>query len=226
MNGLICMKPFDVVGFATFTDFWGVPEKMIQFIQSIPQQQKKPAFVFTTFGMVALFSMRDLGREAAKQGFELIAGFTLHTPENYPPMICSRMAMEDSPHPKELATFKRVLEVLNQKFEKIKSGQSVPAINPGETFLLSLFSAPERTKARKSMGQQFVDQALCIKCGICKEGCPYHAIILEPFPKFDRTLCYGCWACFHHCPQKAIYTAKFRGRGHYPKPIGKLVGKL
>jgi Fe-S-cluster-containing hydrogenase component 2 len=38
--------------------------------------------------------------------------------------------------------------------------------------------------------------------------------------------CYGCWSCYNHCPKKAIYTRKFRGVGHYPKPNDLLKEKL
>lgn len=220
------LNAFGVVGFATFTDFWGVPEKMLRFVQALPAQQAKPAFALTTFGMIALFSLRDLGRCVVKQGFELVGGFTLHTPENYPPMICGGLAMENSPRPGELRAFEKQLKQFNQKLEQLKDGKSLRRVQPGEVFGLSRFSAPKRTTARKEMGEKFVDRDLCTKCGTCKKGCPYQAIVLDPFPEFNAALCYGCWGCFHHCPQKAIYTAKFRGRGHYPRPLQKLADKL
>ena len=217
---------FGVLGFATFTDFWGMPERMRQFIQALPKQQAKPAFTLTTFGMAVLFSLRDLSRCVSRQGFKIAAGLSLHTPENFPPLICGNMTMEDSPSPGELRVFDRKLAELNQRLEQIKAGQPFKGVKPGEAFLLSWMPARNRLAGRKDMGEKFVDEALCTKCRTCEKGCPYAAIQLDPFPKFDMTRCYGCWACFHHCPQKAVYTAKFRGRGHYPKPGKKLLEKL
>ena len=219
-------KQFDVFGFATFTDFWSIPEKMRQFIGTIQPQEGKPAFVFTTFGMVAFFSMRDLARDVANRGFRIIDGFMLHTPENFPPMICGGMGNENSPSSKELHVFNAKLKALNKKLAAIKSSQSVPIVKPGEAFILTLLSAPKRTTARVNMGEKFVDEILCTQCGICRKVCPYNAIILDPGPKFDMKLCYGCWACYNHCPQKAIFTSKFRNRGHYPSPVKKLMEKL
>ena len=82
------------------------------------------------------------------------------------------------------------------------------------------------TKARKDMGEKFVDEMLCKECGLCARGCPYNAITLNPKPQFDMTKCYGCWYCYNHCPEKAIYTEKFRGEGYYPKPNDQIQEKL
>jgi len=76
------------------------------------------------------------------------------------------------------------------------------------------------------MGEKYVDQALCTKCGQCAKGCPYGAIILSPFPSFDMAKCFGCWYCYNHCPKKAIYTKKIRNVGQYPKPNDKMEKKL
>ncbi|MBN1596401.1 EFR1 family ferrodoxin [candidate division FCPU426 bacterium] len=216
---------FDIIGFATFTDFWGVPQRMIQFLRAIPEQKGRLAFTFVTYGMFLGFALRDVSRLARSRGFKTIAGHALHTPENYPPMICNGMGMTDAPNPKELNAFQRFLLQLNNLCGDRSAGRKIKLRKIGENILF-LIPAPKRTMARKQMGTKNVDQRLCTKCRTCEKGCPYKAIALNPYPVFNQDICYGCWACFHHCPQKAIYTSKFRGRGHYPRPIKQLEEKL
>lgn len=89
--------------------------------------------------------------------------------------------------------------------------------------LLPVFSS---SKARKEMGEKFVDGSLCTECLLCSKLCPYGAIRCSTKPVFDMNKCCGCWTCYNHCPVKAIYTKKFRGMGHYPQPINQLREKL
>ncbi|MFA5357863.1 MAG: pyruvate synthase subunit PorD [archaeon] len=51
-----------------------------------------------------------------------------------------------------------------------------------------------------------VDQAKCIKCGICWANCPDAAIFKKADGKFDVNYdyCKGCLICDKLCPVKAI----------------------
>lgn len=71
-------------------------------------------------------------------------------------------------------------------------------------------------------GRSYIDQDNCIKCGKCKEMCPYNAIVYSPLPcgdncpvdaiKLDSTgiryidfnECIHCGSCVKHCPFGAI----------------------
>ncbi|MDA3937632.1 MAG: hypothetical protein PF636_12425, partial [Actinomycetota bacterium] len=55
----------DIVGFATPTDFWGVPHGFETFIDALPRQDGKPAFVFNTFGALSGRTLRILARAVA-----------------------------------------------------------------------------------------------------------------------------------------------------------------
>ena len=117
---------------------------------------------------------------------------------------------------------------MNDIGESYVKGDEIKPRNIRTGFLNNLFpkSFHRPTRAREDMGEKFVDESLCTECGICEKGCPYSAITLVPKPKFDTTKCYGCWYCYNHCPEKAIYTAKFKGEGHYPRPNEQLRAKL
>jgi ferredoxin/flavodoxin len=220
------LEPYDVVGFATFTDFWGPPYLFQAFIEGLPQQAGKLAFVFNTYGAMSGKTLRVLERAVAAKGFQVIAGHSLHTPENYPPMIARGMGAEGAPDGKEMAAFGAFISELGQFLERAQEGQQVESKKARIGLLNSILPSFSRTKARKDMGEKHVDATLCTECGVCAKQCPYGAIRLEPKPVFDMDACYGCWRCYNRCPEQAIHTDKFRGGPYYPRPNDQLRGKL
>lgn len=218
------IEKYDIIGFATFADYWGVPFLMWQFLLQLADQGK-PAFVFNTYGFISAKTLQHLSKLATHQGFRVVAGYSLHTPENYPPMIVRGKGMENAPNEKELNKFNQFLDNFDRIIAELKTGKEVkPKIEIG--FLNRLLPSLSRDRARKDMGEKFVDESLCKKCRICEKECPYEAIKLDPIPVFDMSKCRGCWSCYNHCPEKAIYTKKYLGVGHYPKPNEQLKEKL
>lgn len=49
-----------------------------------------------------------------------------------------------------------------------------------------------------------VDNAKCIKCGICVEDCPCGVVEMTDVINFDYDYCKGCGICANECPKKAI----------------------
>jgi len=221
-DGIPDLNNYSLVGFACFADHWGPSFLVEKFLKKLPQQNKKPAFVFNTYGFISGKTLKIIDKLVTKKGFLVIAGHSLHTPENFPPMIVGGRANEQAPNDKEFSNFNNFISELNAIINQIEKGKE---IKRGK-IKGSLLPAFSRTKAKKGMGEKFVDESLCTECGICEKTCPYRAIKLNPKPIFDMDKCYGCWACYNHCPTKAIYTKKFRGVGHYPKPIKQFKEKL
>lgn len=220
------LKKYDLVGLATFTDFWGVPNFFKTFIESLYPEDKKPAFIFNTFGNITGKTLAKLNGSAVLRGFNIIAGHSLHTPESFPPMVAAGNGNEKAPNKKEKDDFNTFISRLNKLIGEIKDRKEIKKIPIKKSFLTYILPAFPRTRAKKVMGSKYVDAVLCDECGICKKKCPYDAVELHPKPIFDEEKCNGCWACFNHCPELAIYTKKFRGIGHYPRPHGDLIKKL
>jgi ferredoxin len=215
----------DLVGFAAFTDFWGAPWLVHEYLGRVPVQQGKPAFVFTTFAFSSGSALRMLADWATERGFRVVAGSGLHTPENYPPMIARGRGADGAPGARELRRFRSFITTLDGIAGRLGRGEEVAEMRPGVGFAYRFIRFP-RTKARDDMGEKFVDAELCNECGMCAEQCPYGVVALAPKPVFEMAKCYGCWACYNHCPTKAIYTRKFRGVGHYARPSELLRAKL
>lgn len=73
------------------------------------------------------------------------------------------------------------------------------------------FEKPVTTKAyQKGILKKFkqrpivVDEAKCVKCGLCARKCPVKAIKLNPFPEIDKKKCIRCFCCMEICPQDAL----------------------
>ncbi len=54
-----------------------------------------------------------------------------------------------------------------------------------------------------------IDDAKCIKCRICENGCPKKAIsLINNKMVIDYSKCISCFCCHELCPQKAIRLEK------------------
>ena len=217
---------YDIAGFAAFTDFGGPSQIFYDFCNNIELQENKPAFVFNTFGLLSGGTLKKLKSLTKSKGFKVISGYSLHTPESYPPMRKKDMTFDDAPNQKEFDKFNEYITLLNKQIQEIKAGNSptLESIKIGIFgYLMPSFS---RKKAKKDFGIQNIKEDICIACGICQKACPYIAIEMAPKPIFNHEKCQGCWACYNHCPEKAIYTPKFKGEHQYPKPSSQLVERL
>jgi flavodoxin len=87
---------YDLVGFATFTDFGGAPFLFHEFMKQLPQQNDKLAFVFNTFGSFSLKTLKSMAKLAKARGFKVVEGHSLHTPESYIPLIVKGRGAETS----------------------------------------------------------------------------------------------------------------------------------
>lgn len=219
------LKEYKIVGFASFADFGGPPQRMKTFVEQL-EPTTQYAFLFNTYGLFSGKTLPLLAQWVQKKGFTVLAGHSLHAPENFPPMISIGLKNEQAPNKKELSDFESYITTLDSMISAIKKKKPFQSEPIKIGFFSRLLPASPREKARQDMGAKFVDKALCVKCGKCKKVCPYHAIALSPYPEFDMEKCYGCWACYHHCPKQAIFTNKFKKRCYYPKPIKQYCDKM
>lgn len=74
--------------------------------------------------------------------------------------------------------------------------------------LICPLGAPQKLLGRFARRSHVVDEAACIGCKLCEEGCPSDAItVLEEEKKaaINLPLCYQCTSCRQICPKDAIY---------------------
>jgi ferredoxin len=222
----IDIDTYDVVGFASPTDFWGIPQVFAAFIEGLPLQKEKPAFVVNTFGARSGKTLHLLDKALTLRGFCVLAGHSLRMPENYPPMIARGMGAKSAPSLKRLREFDTFIGNVSVLLDRVANKEEIRKEPVPIGFIDRLFPTRPRSSARKYMGQKFVDESLCTECGLCHQGCPYHAIRMDPKPLFDMNKCLGCWRCYNRCPAHAIYTKKYRGGPYYAEPNDLLKEKF
>jgi ferredoxin/flavodoxin len=218
---------FDLVGFASFTDFWGPPFLMQRFIERLPQQTGKPAFLFFTHGGSPGNMLKTFAKLVSARGFTVVGGHGLRAPESFPPAVARGRTSAEAPNEREMLRFDEFIADLNRIVDSLAVGRGgFVSCRVRISLLARLLPAIDRTRAKKNMGVKSVDRTKCTDCGICVETCPYGAVTLSDKPIFDESKCYGCWACYSKCPTRAIYTPRLHGKGHYPKPLARLQQKL
>ncbi len=216
---------YDIVGFATFTDFGAPPKYIYSYFGRISDQKGKNAFVFNTFGFMSGGTLKNLENLLETSGFNVVSGYSLHTPENYPPMRKRGKDFDHAPTTKELQEFNEYIKVLDKQIQELSQNKEIEKKKIKKTFS-SLILKFSREKAKEDFGIQELKSELCTECGVCFNGCPYDAITMNPKPTFNHDICAGCWYCYNNCKNKAIVTHKFKGDFQYPKPIKQLKEKL
>jgi len=195
---------YAVVGFASWTYFLGLPPFFQQFLCDLPPQAQKPAFVLSTFGMMAGQALLRMEKILSGKGFLLLGGHALHTRESYPPYIQKGWDNANAPSPEERARFQQFAAALNEQLAALAGGR-MPVRGKIRVGLLERIIRPYSVeKARKELGRWRVDPQRCSGCGVCQQNCLYHAIRMDGVPHFNAQACCACWACYQHCPQQAI----------------------
>lgn len=219
-------QPYDLIGFAAWTYYLGLPPVFERFLHDLPPQNTKPAFLLNTFGIMPGQVLARMERILAPKGFLILAGTSFHTPESYPPYIVKGWHSLEAPTPQELANFDFFCAQLKNGLDQLQAGDAPRAVKIKIDLLSRLIPPYSPAKIRREIGPLMVNPALCNSCGLCQKACLYGAIDSNLPPVFSPGKCQGCWACFNHCPQQAIYTTKIRGQGHYPWPAEILSAKL
>ncbi|TYQ15821.1 UNVERIFIED_CONTAM: flavodoxin-like protein [Acetivibrio alkalicellulosi] len=225
-GGVPDMEHYQIVGFAAYTFWWGLPDVFQEFLNCIHKQNNKCAFIFNTYSHLSGGTQKLLYDKVSDKGFRVISAHSLRMPTSYPPKIAKGRDFLNSPNFKDFWRFNRFISRLDSYMGKISRNTNVDKIYIRNGILSLILSKYLRTKFKDSMGKKEVDIKLCDKCSICIDICPNNAISLKKKPTFDQSKCKGCWSCFNHCPKKAIYTEKIRGAGQYKGPCQQLTIKL
>jgi ferredoxin len=203
------LDSYDLIGFGCPVMGFRPSFAMTRFIQSLPPQAQKPAFLFTTCAGVLANTPWMLDGYLSVRGFVVLADQHFRGEVSWPIARAAGLIINRGlPNHTMLPSISRFAGTLAELAERHKAGVlSRPApfarsrINP--FYYLSLLNSPARL--RMMMGKKSINTTRCTMCGQCAERCAAGAISLAPYPTFSNS-CDGCWGCFNVCPTGAIST--------------------
>ncbi len=213
---------YGIVGFASSTYFAGPARLVMDFLEKLPAQTGKPAFLFNTFGLMSGRTQPIMADWVTRRGFTVVRGYSLQMPESYPPLVKRGITSENKPTAKQMNAFDDFIGELARDIARLKNGETLPPAKLAIGVMNRLIPVTTEAKSKNGMGGKSVDESLCTRCNICKKECPHSAIALDPFPVFDADRCRNCWNCFNKCPADAIVASKVGTLGRYPGPSPRL----
>jgi ferredoxin/flavodoxin len=204
-------KQYDRIGFVYPTYFWGLPGKVIEFIENVNLEDNKNSYFYSiaTYGGGAgnaVYQMYELLLK--KHNIKLNYGQKLQMFSNYVVMYNMNEKIDE--------ITKKSNEKLVPVIDAVKNKRN-NTINK----LTNIFSFVNRRFIKKvsNMDKNFTVNDDCTGCGICKEVCPVKNVELaHNKPQYSHH-CEQCVACIQFCPKKAInYKNVTQNRRRYTNP--------
>lgn len=207
----VLSKQYDSVGFIFPVYFFGLPKRVIRFIEELDLGNNKNAYYYgvTVYGGMAgntVYQLYELlhDRHRVRLGYcEKIKLFSNYIVKYEKDKNAEKIARELD---------QKLVPVINS----IKSRKSIHIAK--WTKILSFINAGFiKTVSDKDKNYNVGNE--CTGCGICKEVCPVNNIeMVNARPAFKHN-CEQCMACIQYCPQKAInYRNATQSRGRFTNP--------
>jgi ferredoxin len=204
-------KQYDSIGFVYPTYFWGLPKKVIEFIENINLENNKKAYFYaiTTYGGSvgnAIYQLYELLLK--KHDIKLNYGQKLKMFSNY--VIVYDMSEK----------INEITNKSNEKFIPIINSIKMRKNNRVNKFTkIFEFINKDFIKKVSNMDKDYSVNDNCTGCTICEKVCPVKNIeIVNNKPQYKHH-CENCIACIQYCPQKAInYKDVTQNRRRYTNP--------
>lgn len=204
-----------VAGLVFPVHMWGVPRKVLQFVDLLPVDSSKYYFAVAVNGGQVAATLLQLKKVMADKGITLSAGYDLVMPSNYIPW--------GSPGPEE--KWKVKISRADEKIRRIAgevAQRKVIAVEKGPVWQNILFSRLYKMSFNHvaKMDKSFHVDEKCNSCGICEKICPAGNIEMVDGKPVWRGSCEQCLACIQWCPREAIQYGKkthLYKRYHHPE---------
>jgi ferredoxin len=204
-------KQYDTIGFIYPVYFWGLPKKVINFIENLTINGNNNAYYYSiaTYGgdvgnavyqMYALFHKRHAIKLNYCQKLKMFANYVV---------------MYDMSENIDAITEKSNKNLI-PIIDAIKNRKN-NAVNK----LTAIFSFINKNFGKNvaSKDRYFSVNSNCRGCGICLQVCPVNNITMQNNKPFYNHICEQCVACIQFCPERAInYKNVTQNRRRYTHP--------
>jgi ferredoxin/flavodoxin len=205
------IKQYDTIGFVYPTYFWGLPGKVIEFIENLNLDNNKNTYYYSiaTYGGSAgnaIYQLHELLLN--RHGVKINLGKGLRMFSNY--VVIYDMSKKVDEIAKE--SNEKLVPIIN--LIKMRKNNSINKLTKVFNFINKGF----RQKVA-DMDRDFTVNDNCTGCGICRKVCPARNIeMINNKPRYNHH-CEQCVACIQFCPQRAInYKNVTQSRGRYTNP--------
>lgn len=206
-NGITCTS--DIIGFVFPTYFWGIPQMVQAFIETINIPAKHPyIFAVTTCGQTSGGALGMVQEALANHHSTLSYGKTIRSVSNY----IVEYDIKQNHIEKTLTTAKLHAEQAAEDILR-KKRTSIRPPHFTDKLFYNIY------QHRLSQDHHFIIEKTCTGCGLCQTICPAQNISLQDNKPTYHHHCQHCLACVHWCPQTAIqFKTKTQNRSRYHNP--------
>ncbi len=200
------------LGFCFPTHGWQPPRIVREFIRKATFRSTSYIYALTTCGDNMGHAMRIFNKELGRQGLHTDAAFAVVMPESN---VCFSFLHLDTPE-RERQKINAAKQRMQHICEVIVNCQrGVEELVKGAIPYTYTYVIGGYYNKHLITDQHFwVDEEVCVKCGLCAKLCPVNDILGTPPQWKHDGSCTNCLACYHHCPKHAIHWGKMK-RGQY-----------
>jgi ferredoxin len=166
----------------------------------------------TTCGDNMGYAMRIFEKELRQKGLHTDARFAIVMPESNVCFSFLHLDTDEKARQKVDAARQRMIHICKIITERQRDIEELVkgAIPFTYTYVIGDYYNKHLITDKKF----WVDEEICIQCGLCQKLCPVDDIKGTPPVWQHNGRCTNCLACYHHCPSHAIHWGNMK-RGQY-----------
>lgn len=193
----------DAVGIIFPVHIWGLPRRVIAFINDLASDPDKYYFAIAVNAGQVAATLLQMKRLMSEKGLSLSSGFELVMPSNYIPWG------GPGPESKRRKRISAAREKIRSIAVKVARREQLP-VEKGPLWQNILFSWLYKLSFPyvPAMDKSFWVDERCNTCNICISICPCGNIEMKTERLVWLRHCEQCLACIQWCPQEAIQFGK------------------